>query len=40
MAASAFGEDPSGFSFDAILRMSASARPSSRAVSAIGLPGT
>ena len=36
----AAGEEPSGFSFDAILRMSASGIPSSRAVSAIGLPGT
>ena len=35
----ALGEEPSGFSLDAILRMWASAIPSSRAVSEMGLPG-
>ena len=39
-ASIAFGEDPRGFSLEASLRMAASAMPSSRAVSAMGFPGT
>ncbi|OPZ80990.1 MAG: hypothetical protein BWY76_03177 [bacterium ADurb.Bin429] len=39
MAATAFGDGPSGFSFDAIFTMDAGSNPSSRATSSIGFPG-
>src|SRR5437870_5833758 len=39
MAATAAGEGPSGFSFEASLMMSFAARPCSRATSSIGRPG-
>ena len=40
IAASARGDGPSGFSFDASLTMVAGSRCNSRATSSIGLPGT
>ena len=40
IAAIAFGEGPSGFSFEASLMMLAASAPSSRAVSSIGFPGS
>src|SRR3954447_21435005 len=40
MARSAFGEGPSGFSFDASLMIVPGSTPSSRAVSSIGFPGS
>ena len=39
IAASAAGDGPSGFSFEASLMMSSAGRPSSRATSSIGRPG-
>src|SRR5579859_364747 len=39
MAATASGDGPNGFSFDATLMMLSAGRPSSRATSSIGRPG-